>query len=130
MAEQERLDDELRALDQTAEERGAEVLDEIAAAVSRMRDAGDRERLAWALPPYARSLALAEKFDEADAAAAEALAHFRVTGSARGQAFALNAQGVIALRRGVPTRVLEVTGEAVMLARRAEDPILQVRIAN
>ena len=48
----------------------------------------------------------------------------------RGQAFALNALGLVAIRRGVPTRALEVAGEAVVLARAAEDPILQVRIAN
>ena len=130
MTEQERLDDDLRALDQAAEERGAAALGEIEAAVAQLRAAGDRTRLAWALPPLARALALAEKFEAAEAAAAEALAHFRVNGSARGQAFALNAQGVIGIRQGVPSRVLEVTGEAVVLARAAEDPVLQVRIAN
>jgi len=130
MSEQERLDDDLRALDRAAEERGTAALPEISAAVAQLREAGDRSRLAWALPPLARVLALAERCDEAEAAAAEALAHFRVSGSARGQALALNAMGVIALRRGVPSRVLEVTGEAVVLARAADDPILQVRIAN
>ncbi len=130
MAQQEQTDDELRAIDQAAEERGADALAEIEAAVARLRVAGDRKRLAWALPPLARSLALTERFDEAEAAANEALAHFRVTGSARGQAFALNAQGLIAIRRGVPSRALEATGEAVVLARAAGDPVLQVRIAN
>ena len=48
----------------------------------------------------------------------------------RGQAFALNALSVVAIRRGVPSRALEAAGEAVVLARAAEDPILQVRIAN
>jgi len=130
MAEQDLLDDDLRALDRVAEERGAAGLDTLRAAVERMRDDGDRDRLAWALPPLARAFALCEKFDEAEAAANEALAHFRVNGSVRGQAFALNALGVVALRRGVPSRALEVAGEAVVLARAAEDPILQVRIAN
>jgi diguanylate cyclase (GGDEF)-like protein len=100
------------------------------AAVDRMRGDGDRDRLAWALPPLARAYALCEKFEEAESAANEALAHFRVNGSVRGQAFALNALGVVAIRRGIPSRALEVAGEAVVLARAAEDPILQVRIAN
>ncbi len=130
MAEQDLLDDDLRALDREAEERGASGLDAIRAAVDRMRGDGDRDRLAWALPPLARAFALCEKFEEAEAAANEALAHFRVNGSVRGQAFALNALGVTALRRGVPSRALEVAGEAVVLARAAEDPVLQVRIAN
>jgi two-component system cell cycle response regulator len=130
MAEQELLDDELRALDQAAEDMGASALPTITAAVEQMRGAGDRDRLVWALPALARSLALCEKFDAADAAANEALAHFRVNGSVRGQAFALNALGVAAIRRGVPSRALEVTGEAVVLARASEDPVLQVRIAN
>ena len=130
MAEQDLLDDDLRALDQVAEERGAAALPALQAAVERMRDEGDRDRLVWALPPLARAYALCEKFDEAEAAANEALAHFRVNGSVRGQAFALNALGVVAIRRGVPSRALEVAGEAVVLARAAEDPILQVRIAN
>jgi diguanylate cyclase (GGDEF)-like protein len=130
MAEQERLDDELRALDLMAEERGTDALGELTPAVERIRAAGERERLVWLLPSYARVLALAERFDEAEAAAAEALAHFRVNGSLRGQALGLYAQGVIALRRGVPSRALEVTGEAVVLARASEDPVLQVRIAN
>ena len=130
MAEQDLLDDDLRALDQVAEERGAAALPALQAAVERMRNEGDRDRLMWALPPLARAYALSEKFDEADAAANEALAHFRVDGSVRGQAFALNALGLVAIRRGVPTRALEVAGEAVVLARAAEDPILQVRIAN
>ena len=130
MSEQEAMDDELRALDQAAEEHGAAALPRIQAAVARMRLAGERNRLAWALPPLARALALSEQFEAADAAANEALAHFRVQGSPRGQAFALNAQGVIGLRRGVPSRVLEASGEAVVLARAAEDPVLQVRIAN
>jgi diguanylate cyclase (GGDEF)-like protein len=130
MAEQERLDDELRALDRAAEEQGAQALAGIEAAVARLRAAGDRERLAWALPPYARSLALAEKFEESHAAAAEALAYFRGARSARGQALALNAQAVIALRRGEPARAIEIAGDAVILARAAEDPVLQVRVAN
>ena len=95
-----------------------------------MRAAGDRDRLAWALPPLARAFALCEKLEEAESAANEAQAHFRVNGSVRGQAFSLNALGVAAIRRGVPSRALEVAGEAVVLARAAEDPILQVRIAN
>ncbi len=130
MAEQDLLDDDLRALDQVAEERGASGLPVLQAAVARMRDEGDRDRLVWALPPLARSFALCEKFDEAESAANEALAHFRVNGSVRGQAFALNALGVVAIRRGLPSRALEVAGEAVVLARAAEDSILQVRIAN
>ncbi|HYP34523.1 MAG TPA: hypothetical protein VES00_21830, partial [Burkholderiaceae bacterium] len=130
MAEEERLDDELRALELAGEERGVEALGELASAVDRMRAAGERNRLGWALPIYARVLALAERFDESDAAAAEALAHFRVNGSQRGQALALYAQSVVAIRRGEPARALEVTGEAVVLARAAEDPVLQVRIAN
>ena len=130
MAEQDLLDDDLRALDHVAEEQGAAGLPTIRAAVDRLRSEGDRNRLAWALPPLARSYALCEKFEEAEAAANEALAHFRVQGSVRGQAFALNALGVVAVRRGVPSRALEVAGEAVVLARAAEDPILQVRIAN
>ena len=130
MAEQELLDDDLRALDQVAEERGAAGLPTLQAAVARMRAEGDRERLMWVLPPLARAFALCEKFDEAEAAANEALAHFRVSGSVRGQAFALNALGLVAIRQGVPSRALEVAGEAVVLARAAEDPILQVRIAN
>ena len=130
MTEPTSVDDELRAIDATAEEQGAKALPEMEAAVTRLREAGDRSRLAWALPALARSLALAERFEAAEAAAAEALAHFRVTGSARGQAYALNAQGVIALRQAVPSRALEVTGEAVILARAADDPVLQVRIAS
>jgi diguanylate cyclase (GGDEF)-like protein len=130
MVEQDLLDDDLRSLDRLAEERGAGALSTIQAAVDRMRSEGDRDRLTWALPPLARSFALCEKFDEAEAAANEALAHFRVNGSVRGQAFALNALGVVAIRRGVPSRALEMAGEAVVLARAAEDPILQVRIAN
>ena len=130
MAEQDLLDDDLRALDHAAEERGAAALPMLQAAVARMREAGDRERLMWALPPLARGFALCEKFDEAEAVANEALAHFRVNGSVRGQAFALNALGVVAIRRGLPSRALEVAGEAVVLARAAEEPILQVRIAN
>ena len=130
MAEQDLLDDDLRSLDRLAEERGAGALATIQAAVDRMRNEGDRDRLTWALPPLARSFALSEKFDEAEAAANEALAHFRVNGSVRGQAFALNALGLVAIRRGVPTRALEMAGEAVVLARASEDPILQVRIAN
>jgi len=130
MAEQDLLDDDLRALDRAAEERGAAALTALQAAVGRMRSEGDRDRLVWALPPLARAYALCEKFDEAEAVANEALAHFRVHGSVRGQAFALNALGVVAIRRGVPSRALEVAGEAVVLARAAEDPILQVRIAN
>ena len=130
MAEQDLLDDDLRALDHVAEEQGAAGLPTIRAAVDRLRSEGDRDRLAWALPPLARAYALCEKFEEAEAAANEALAHFRVQGSVRGQAFALNALGVVAVRRGVPSRALEVAGEAVVLARAAEDPILQVRIAN
>jgi len=130
MAEQDLLDDDLRALDHAAEERGAAALPTLQAAVDKMRGHGDRDRLAWALPPLARSYALCEKFEEAESAANEALAHFRVNGSVRGQAFALNALGVVAIRRGIPSRALEVAGEAVVLARAAEDPILQVRIAN
>jgi diguanylate cyclase (GGDEF)-like protein len=130
MTQQEGSSDDLRLLDRAAEERGAAAIPEIARAVDDLRGAGDLERLAWALPPYARALALAERFDEADAAAAEALAHFRGKGSERGQAVALNAQGIVALRRGDPARALEVSGEAVMHARAADDPILQVRIAN
>ena len=130
MAEQDLLDDDLRALDRLAEERGASGLPDLQAAVERLRSDGDRDRLAWALPPLARAYALCEKLEEAESAANEALAHFRVNGSVRGQAFALNALGVIALRRGLPSRALEVGGEAVVLARAAEDPILQVRIAN
>ena len=130
MSEQDLLDDDLRALDQVAEERGAAALPALLAAVERMRHEGDRDRLMWALPPLARAYALLEKFEEAEAVANEALAHFRVNGSVRGQAFALNALGVVAIRRGVPSRALEVAGEAVVLARAAEDPILQVRIAN
>src|SRR6185503_20171594 len=107
MTDQE-LDDDLRSLDHVAEERGAAALDTIRAAVDRMRDDGDFDRLMWALPPLARSYALCEKFEEAEAAANEALAHFRVNGSVRGQAFALNALGLVAIRRGVPTRALEV----------------------
>ncbi|MBC7664743.1 MAG: tetratricopeptide repeat protein, partial [Caulobacter sp.] len=124
------MDDDLRALDRVAEERGAAGLPILQAAVERMRNEGDRDRLMWVLPPLSRTYALCEKFDEAEAAANEALAHFRVSGSVRGQAFALNALGVVAIRRGVPSRALEVAGEAVVLARAAEDPILQVRIAN
>jgi diguanylate cyclase (GGDEF)-like protein len=130
MAEHDLLDDDLRALDQVAEERGAAGLPALRAAVERLRHEGDRDRLAWALPPLARSFALCERFEEAESAANEALAHFRVNGSVRGQAFALNALGVVAIRRGVPSRALEVAGEAVVLARAAEDPVLQVRIAN
>lgn len=130
MAEQDLLDDDLRALDHAAEERGAAALPTLQAAVDKMRGNGDRDRLVWALPPLARSYALCEKFEEAESAANEALAHFRVSGSVRGQAFALNALGVVAIRRGIPSRALEVAGEAVVLARAAEDPILQVRIAN
>jgi hypothetical protein len=130
MAEENLLDDDLRALDLVAEERGAAGLGTTLAAVDRMRQEGDRDRLMCALPPLARSFALCEKFEEAESAANEALAHFRVSGSVRGQAFALNALGVVAVRRGVPSRALEVAGEAVVLARAAEDPILQVRIAN
>src|SRR5471032_3288663 len=125
MAEQDLLDDDLRALDRLAEERGAGGLATLQAAVERMRSQGDRDRLMWALPPLARALALCEKFEEAESAANEALAHFRVSGSVRGQAFALNALGIAAIRRGVPSRALEVAGEAVVLARSAEDPILQ-----
>ena len=128
MAEQDLLDDDLRALDRVAEERGAGALPTLLAAVERMRNEGDRDRLMWALPPLARAFALCEKFEEAEAAANEALAHFRVNGSVRGQAFSLNALGIAAIRRGVPSRALEVAGEAVVLARAAEDPILQVRI--
>jgi diguanylate cyclase (GGDEF)-like protein len=130
MAEQDLLDDDLRTLDRVAEERGAGALPTLLAAVERMRNEGDRERLMWALPPLARAFALCEKFEEAESAANEALAHFRVNGSVRGQAFSLNALGVAAIRRGVPSRALEAAGEAVVLARAAEDPILQVRIAN
>jgi len=130
MTDQDLLDSELRALDVAAEERGAAALPGLQAAADRMRTEGDRDRLAWALPPLARALALSERFDEAEAAAGEALAHFRGSGSKRGQAFALNALGVAALRRGIPPRVLEVAGEAVVLARQAEDAVLQVRIAN
>ena len=130
MAEQDLLDDDLRALDRVAEDRGAGALPSLQTAVERMRNEGDRDRLMWALPPLARAYALCEKFEEAESAANEALAHFRVTGSVRGQAFALNALGVAAIRRGLPSRALEVAGEAVVLARAAEDPILQVRIAN
>ena len=130
MAEQDLLDDDLRALDRVAEERGAGALPTLLAAVERMRNEGDRDRLMWALPPLARAYALCEKFEEAESAANEALAHFRVNGSVRGQAFSLNALGIAAIRRGVPSRALEVSGEAVVLARAAEDPILQVRIAN
>ncbi len=130
MAEQDLLDDDLRSLDHAAEERGAAALPTLQAAVERMRLDGDRDRLVWALPPLARSYALCEQFEEAEAAANEALAHFRVNGSVRGQAFALNALGIVAVRRGVPSRALEVAGEAVVLARAAGDPILQVRIAN
>ena len=130
MSGQEVLDDDLRALDRVAEEHGAAALPTLASVVERLRGEGDGERLAWALPPLARAYALCERFDEADAAANEALAHFRISGSVRGQAFALNALGLVAIRRGVPSRALEVAGEAVVLARAAEDPILQVRIAN
>ena len=130
MTEQELLDDELRALDRAAEDLGAAALPTITAAVERMRAAGEQQRLAWALPALSRALSLSELFDAAEAAANEALAYFRAQGSVRGQAFALNALGVAAIRRGVPTRVLEYTGEAVVLARAAEDPVLQVRIAN
>jgi len=130
MAEEDLLDDDLRSIDRMAEERGAAALATIQAAVEQMRSDGDRDRLAWALPPLARAYALGENFEQAEAAANEALAHFRVNGSVRGQALALNALGVVAIRRGVPSRALEVAGEAVVLARAAEDPILQVRIAN
>jgi len=130
MAGQDLLDDDLRALDRVAEERGAAALPTLLAAVEKMRGDGDRDRLVWALPALARAYALCERLDEAEAAANEALAHFRVSGSVRGQAFALNALGVAALSRGIPSRALEAAGEAVVLARAAEDPILQVRIAN
>ena len=75
------------------------------------------DRLMWALPPLARSYALCEKFEEAEAAANEALAHFRVNGSVRGQAFALNALGVVAVRRGV--RLLDVASGPGYLAAAA-----------
>ncbi len=130
MPDQDLLDDELRLLDHAAEERGAAALSLLQEAVARLRGEGDRDRLAWALPPLARAYALCEKFDEAEAAAEEALGHFRLGGSVRGQAFALNVLGVVALRRGHPSRALEAAGEAVVLARAAEDPVLQVRIAN
>ena len=130
MAEEDLLDDELRAHDRTAEERGAAGLATIQSAVERLREEGRRDRLVWALPPLSRCYALCERFEEAEAAANEALAHFRVSGSLRGQALALNALGMVAVRRGVPSRALEVAGEAAMLARAADDPILQVRVAN
>jgi len=130
MSEQEWLDDDLRALDRAAEANAIAALPRIEAAVAQMRATSDRKRLYWVLPALARALALSERFDDAERVAFEALTHFRASGSARGQALALNAQGVIAMRRGIPSRVLEVVGEAVVLARQAEDPILQVRIAN
>jgi diguanylate cyclase (GGDEF)-like protein len=130
MPGQDLLDDDLRELDRVAEEQGAAGLSTLQSAVERLRDAGDQDRLVWALPPLARSYALCERFDEAESAANEALAHFRLNGSVRGQALALNALGVTAIRRGIPSRALEVAGEAVVLARSAEDPVLQVRIAN
>jgi diguanylate cyclase (GGDEF)-like protein len=130
MAGQDQVDDELRALDRAAEEHGAQALARIDAAVARLRASDDIDRLAWALPPYARALALAERLEEAQAAASESLAHFRGTGSARGQALALNALGMIAQRRGEPARAIENAGAAVALAREAGDPVLQVRIAN
>jgi diguanylate cyclase (GGDEF)-like protein len=130
MAEEERFDDELRALDRAAEERGARALPEIEAAITRLRAAGDPQRLAWALPPYARALALNEKLDEAQEASAQALAYFSGSGSARGQAFALNAQGMIAQRRGEPARAIEIAGNGLALARNAKDPVLQVRLSN
>jgi diguanylate cyclase (GGDEF)-like protein len=130
MTGQDQVDDELRALDRAAEERGAQALAEIEAEVVRLRAAGDLERVAWALPPYARALALSERLEEAQAAATESLAHFRSSGSARGQALALNAQGMIAQRRGEPARAIEIAGAAIDLAREAGDPVLQVRVAN
>jgi diguanylate cyclase (GGDEF)-like protein len=130
MAEQDQVDDELRALDRAAEEHGAQALAGIEAAITRLRGAGDIERVAWALPPYARALALADRLREAHAAATESLAHFRNAGSARGQALALNALSMIAQRRGEPARAIENAGAAIALAREAEDPVLQVRIAN
>ena len=130
MTEPELLDDELRLLDRVAEEQGAAALPELQRAVARLRQAGDGDRLAWALAPLTRALALGERLDEAEQAGNEALAHFRITGSVRGQALALNAQALIAIRRGVPSRALECAGEAVVLARAGEDPVLQVRIAN
>ena len=45
MAEQDLLDDDLRALDRLAEERGAAALPALQAAVDRMRNEGDRDRL-------------------------------------------------------------------------------------
>src|SRR4051794_34701141 len=64
MAEQDVLDDDLRALDQVAEERGGAALPVLQAAVERMRGEGDRDRLMWALPPLARAYALLEKFEQ------------------------------------------------------------------
>jgi diguanylate cyclase (GGDEF)-like protein len=130
MTGQGQVDDELRALDRAAEEHGAQALAVVEAAVARLRAAGDMERVAWALPPYARTLALAERLEEAQAAATESLALFRGSGSVRGQALALNALGMIAQRRGEPARAIENAGAAIALAREAGDPVLQVRIAN
>jgi GGDEF domain-containing protein len=66
MTEQDLLDDDLLALDRAAGERGAAALTPLQAAVERLRGEGDRDRLARALPPLARALALREKFDEAE----------------------------------------------------------------
>lgn len=130
MTEQDVLDDEVRVLDRAAEERGSAALALIQAAADRLRSEGAADRVAWILPALARSLAMAKQFDAAEITAKEALAHFRLHGSARGQAFALNALAVMNLLQGLAGRVLEITARAAVLARAVDDPGLRVRVAN
>ncbi len=129
MVEDDLLDDDLRALDRVAEERGAAGLPSLQAAVERMRNEGDRDRLMWVLPPLSRTYALCEKFDEAEAAANEALAHFRVSGSVRGQAFALNALGIVLNDIGRFSEAVQIFEEGLRASRgfQGEPVVLRLR---
>ncbi len=124
------FDDDIKALHRTAEEGGGGAQAEIEEAIGRLRRAGDPSRVAWALPALARALAFNERFDEADAAAKEALVYFRIHGCVPGQALALNAQAVGFTLKGMPARTLELAGRAMVLARTTGDLELCLRVAN
>jgi diguanylate cyclase (GGDEF)-like protein len=130
MVEDDLLDDDLRALDRLAEERGAAGLPSLQAAVERMRNEGDRDRLMWVLPPLSRTDALCEKFDEAEAAANEALAHFRVSGSVRGQAFALNTLGIVLNDIGRLSEAVQIFEEGLRASRGFQGERVALRLRS
>jgi diguanylate cyclase (GGDEF)-like protein len=124
------LDEELRSLDASVEEVGGAALPAIQAAAVQMRERGEGERLMWLSPLLARALAFHRQYDAAEAVAKEALSHFRQIGSARGQAMALNVQGLVHVMQGRSALALDAVLRANALSRAAGDLSLLARATN